>query len=344
MLKPKHCYANEEVYKYNLFLHKARIHSFALNPYSMTQVKFVMNSKETIDSDCEQENFFVFCNRDGKTRTMNRKDAESIIKFVDIINDPRIEDYADKLSRLNYHTVKGKASTREFISVMIAGNPANIIDTNVVSVLPNETGDAKRRQVFDDVLKRLKRIMRQFIDLDDAGTYDALTIPYTFGTGIFTFVPLNNKYSGWTANGGLRLQKVLVDGEWVNNHICFNYKGRDLLFYNRVRNVPGSSSLTEVVEGFITGLKTLVSEYEEYQGDVNYYVGSVRIDLSEDRKHFMEYVGGRGVGGDNYQGPFNTMIINVNSDAAPAASKVWFHYDPEFMKDLYNGLRYLVNL
>lgn len=344
MLKPKHCYANEEVYNYNVFLHKARIHAFALNPYNMTQVKFVMKSKETIELGCDQKNFFVFANRDGKTRTMYREDAESILKFIDLIKDPRIEDYSDKISRLHYHSVGENKSAREFISVMIAGNAANIVDTSIVSVQANEAGDVKRKQVFDDVVKRLKLIMRQFIDLDDAGTYDALTISYSFGTGIFTYYPLVNKHAGWTANGGLRLQKVLVDGEWVNNHICFNYKSKDLLFYTRARQTSDSSSLSEVVEGFIAGLKILVDAYYHYYDDVNRFVKAVPVSLSEDRKDFMEYVSGRGVGADNHDGPYRTMLVNINSDAAPGSSKTMFHYHPEFVKDLYNGLRFLVSL
>lgn len=344
MLKPKHCYANEEVYNYNLFLQTATVHAFALNPYNMTQVKFVMNNKETIANNCVQKNFFVFVNRIGKTRPMERADAKSILKFIDIIGDSRIEDYTDKISRLKYHTVKGDKSIKEFLSVVIAGVEENIIKSSAFSLLTEEKGDKIRKQEFNKILVRLKLIMQQFIDLDNAGIHEAPTIPYHFESGRFVVYPLVNKESSWTATGSLRLMKIAVAGEVVTGHICFNYKGKDLLFYSREKSIKSSSTLNEIVEGFISGLKNLVAEYNSFSGDINYFISSVPITLSEDRKHFMEYVGARGVANGDQEGAHQSMIVNVNSDAAPASSKVWFHYHPEFMQDLYNGLRYLVNL
>lgn len=339
MLKPKHCYANEEVYNYNLFLHTATIRSYALNPQAMTQVRFILRNEKTRELDCDKRDRFFFLNRDGKSKFFYVDDAKAILGFLDIIQHPDISDYTDPATRIKYRSLSDNGSKGEFITAFISNRDERIIDNSSVMAMM-----VIRKQVFTEMCERLKAIMTEFIEVIDHDIPLEGSLSSHFAIGRFTVLPLNNKQNGWMTRSSLRLQVIDRNQEELKNSICLNYQGKDVLFYSRDSHIEGSSSLSEVVEGFIAGFKNLVNEYHNHYDDINYYIGAIPVTLSEDRKNFMEYVGGRGVGGDNHEGTYRTMIVNVNSDAAPVSSKVNFHYHPEFMDDLYNGLRFLVNL
>lgn len=344
MLKPKHCYSDEATYNYHLFLHTATVRAYALNPHSMTQVKFILRNEKTRELICDKRDRFFFVNREGRSRFFYADDAKSILQFLEIIKHPDISDYVDPISRVKYRSLEG-GNKGEWITALIGNNDERIIDSGSVKPARRTLEGIKTRErAFVDMCVRLKEILEQFIEVTDHDFTLENTLPYHFANERMTVLPLINKQNGWMTSSSLRLQVIKREDEELKNSICLNYKGKDILFYSRDKSIESSSSLSEVVEGFITGLKTLVDDYHNHNDDANFFIKAIPVPLSEDRKYFMEYVAGRGVGGDGHDGPYRTMIVNVNSDAAPGSSKTHFHYHPEFMEDLYSGLRFLVNL
>lgn len=333
MLKPRHCYSSEDAFNNALFNNCADVHAYALSANKRTQVKFLINNEKT--AVCNKENKFFIISDSGRSHLLNKENAEQLLEFISIIRDTRIETY--QCLGFVYDTSPSKRMTHRSIRVSLGRITDKVIDNDNLPINQLKEDPTYANRVWDGYLDRFEAILKEFVSLCEGKSSD---ITYWFFNDRFLMVPLNNDHNGPFKHFSLRLQ-------WVKdnkiNNIALQCGDKTVLFYE-VTYVEGSSTLNEVIEGFIDSLYRLVDKYDAARGGgVIGFIESVPVNLSEDRKHFMEYVGGRGVSSDGHDNTYYSMIVNVNSDAAPAWSKTYFYYEKQFLNDLIDGLRFLVN-
>lgn len=338
MLKARHCYANENAFNAAKFRELATVSAYALHPGLRTQVKFLIGNKETEETGGDNR-FFIMDDK-IRSKAFFRADAEALLKFIDIIRDDRIETY--QCGDLVYDTkqTKNALSDNKYTRRYIRGTFSNFgfVLVNNENITPAAIKDDP---TLPDVswkqsLDRFEEILKAFIDACDGKKTEAN--PW-FVQGRFLMLPLHNKHNGAFKPHSLRLNWVLTGRP---NHIAFQAGEKTVLFY--AINKDDTSSLEEVIEGFIDSLYRLIDAFNSSPvSEDQMFIKAIPVKLSKDREAFMEYVGGRETGGENHEGNYRGMIVNVNSDAAPAWSKVHFNYNHDFVCDLVDGLRFLTS-
>ncbi|AEV89726.1 hypothetical protein OBP_289 [Pseudomonas phage OBP] len=328
MLKARHCYATETAFHNALFREKATAHVFALNPAGRVQVKFLIGNEETAVTG--RENVFFIIDSADRNRMFNLRDAKNILDLIAIIRDKRVSTYQG--AGLVYDTSVGGKYIRRYLRTSHQQAHESIISNDGMVPLDLKNDPKFAEKHWEESLNRFEEIIREFINVCDG---KKVSINKWFRQRRYMMLPLHNAFNGPFKVHSLRLN-------WTQdmrvNNIAFQVGEKTVLFY--ALHKENTSSLTDVTEGFIDAIYRILDEYKVFVDDDDMFVSSTPVILSDDRKHFMEYVGGRGVGGDSYEGGFRTIILNVNSDASPAWSKIHFHYEPNFICDLVDGLRF----
>lgn len=333
MLKPRHCYANEQVYNYNLFLDRATAIPFALDPSLMTQVKFILNNEET--EELKLRSRFIIQNQTERTNYLYVDDAKELLAFIDLIRDPRITTLNSPKEKFRYSTGPSLDRPAKFCNLhaKIGDRFERIIGISEVSNKDYQENRNIRNEHFINVLDRFESILRLFIGVVEENK--APVLDRHFQQGRFCMIPLNNKWNGPHKSHFLRLN-------WTQkkepNNIMFSVDNKAMLFYGF--HSENSWRTEEVVSAFIEELENLTNDYLSFNEENAMFMKARKVYAGADRADLMEYVSGRGVGS---AAGARTMIININSDAAPIWSKVAFRYEKDFMTDLYAGLRFLTN-
>lgn len=331
MLKSKDSYANNEVYEYNRFMELATVRSYVLSPSKRTQVKFLLNNKDV--EELNQKPRFLIITPEGRSRTFYYDGAKLLLGFINTVRTMKSGTLELAGGAVTFMV---KNETAYVITAVVGGNDERIIEVNNLSKVDSQVNPNHRRDELNKSLDRFEAIVQAFIDMVDGKEND--TVPY-FEQGRWLMYPLHNTHTSINGNNYLRLN-------WSDtgkvNKIRFSNKGKDCLFYSPSKE--NTSSLSEISEGFIDGIYRLVDEFDKVPySELDSFRKALPVILSDDRKEFMEYVGGRGISATNYEGEHRVLIINVNSDAAPYYSKTMFHYDKQFVNDLIDGLRFLYN-
>lgn len=327
MLKARHCYSNENAFHNALFREKATIHSFALNPGHRVQVKFLIANEETAVTG--RESIFYILDDKYRSRAFTLRDAENLLNFIAVVRDRRVSTYQE--AGMVYDTSVGGNYTRRYIRSNHQQGYESIISNDNIAPVDIKNDPEYADKHWEQSLNRFEDIIKEFINVCSG---KVPVISSWFVQGRFLMFPLNNRFNGVFKTHCLRLNWTR---EKKLNHLAFQSGANTVLFYGL--NKDNTSSLTEVCEGFIDGMYRMVDAYKAHNDDMDMFIGSTPVILSEDRKHFMEYVGARGVGGESFDGAFRSIIISINSDASPAWSKVHFHYNHEFLCDLVDGIR-----
>lgn len=333
MLKPRCTYPSKETYDYAFFKENATVHTFALNPALHIQIKFLLNN-EKVDH-LKLRNRFIICNEDGSSRMMFKKDAEEILELLEVIKNPLVKQYQTKTEQIRFNDNSTNEIKKPFISALIKGEDVKICSWFTGSIKDREQDPELAGKEFGVLTTRLEEILKGFLSHCEG---KPIAIESYFAYGRYMFLPLSNKGTDVTVPHYLRLN--LTEEGKVNN-ICLGVKGRNILFYQL--NKDYTSSLKEICEGFIDGIYRIIDDFDNTtREDIHDFIISYPVHLSDDRKHFMEYVSARGmVVTDGENGQKASMLIQMNSDAAPASSKTMLRYDYQFICDLIDGLRFM---
>jgi hypothetical protein len=342
MLKPKHCYAREETFNRQQFLYEATVLCYAIDIPRQIQVRFILNNDKTRTFGTQYDNGLVFMDTEKRSVVFTRSEVENMITGIEIIRNKGVSGYNDTLQ---YSTgLTGRGEIQRQLHIKLGGVLTLIADStphpNNVS-LNKEKNQQLKDDAFYKVIDRLDTVLKQFIKFDNGESWSG-ELDFHVSTDNAVMVPLYNKYMGYATPSFLRLSYVTINGEKVKNHIAFCYKGRTVLFYKL--NKPDTSSLRKIIDGFIEAMRDAMSAYEKHPGDNGEFISSIPVELSEDRKHFMEYVGVRGLNVELADPASKPMIMMINSDAGPGSSKVVFHTDRSFLNSVEKGLHFLTSL
>lgn len=332
MLKARSAYASQETFDYCFFKENATVQTFALNPALRIQIKFLFNNEKTAHTQIR--NRFVICNEDSSSRMMFKKDAEEILDLLEVIKNPLVKQYQTKNEQIRFDDIGNGSLEKPSLTVLMKGEDVRICSWNTGSISDRENNPEMVGKEFGALVDRLTEILKAFLDHNEG---KPITIENHFAYGRYMFLPLSNKGTDVTAPHYLRLNWT---GENRVNNICLSAKGRNILFYSL--NKENTSTLPEICEGFIDALYRVVDDFNKVtEADIDTFISTYSVQLSEDRKHFMEYVGARGMTVPNGDEPLKkSMLIQMNSDAAPASSKTMLRYDAQFVNDLIDGLRF----
>lgn len=331
MLKSKESYPNNEVYEYNRFMELATVRSYALSPSKRTQVKFLLNNKDV--EELNQKPRFLIITPEGRSRAFYYNGAKLLLGFINTVRTME-SGTLELAGGVVAFTVRNDSAY--VITAVIGGKDERIIEANNLSKIGLQANPNHRRDEFNKSLDRFEAVIQAFIDIVDGKEND--TAPH-FEQGRWLMYPLHNAHVSVNGNNYLRLNWTAAGKA---NNILFSNKGKDCLFYSLSKE--DTSSLSEISEGFIDGIYQLVDEFDKSPHcELDSFRKAYPVVLGDDRKEFMEYVGGRGISSTNHEGEYRVLIVNVNSDAAPGYSKTMFHYDKQFVNDLIDGLRFLYN-
>lgn len=331
MLKARKYYATQEAYNYNLFLDRGTAIPFALDPFLITQVKFILNNDETKELNFKSR--FIIMTETERTDYLYVKDAKELLNFIDLIRDPRITNMDSPNNKFRYVTGPSSTLPVKFkkLYAKIGDRFEKIIGTQEVSSIDYRENRNIRNEYFSNKLDRFEAILRLFIEVVEDGKKPVLE--QHFQQGRYCLLPLNNKWSGPNKAHSLLLNWT---PEKVLNNIMLSVSGKAVRFYGFHNN--NSWKLSEVVGAFIDELDNLVTDYHNFDEERSMFLKARQVYAGDDRRGIMDYVSGRGVGSETGA---RTMIININSDAAPLCSKVAFYYEKDFITDLYEGLHFL---
>lgn len=332
MLKSRNSYASENAYQAALFRELCTVRSYTLSPGLRVQVKFLIENEKTAETG-HASRFFIISEKD-RSKAYYREDAITLLKFISVIRNRDVDSYQS--CGLVYEVIKRPKYISRVIKYTLSKDSGHVLTNEHIGLLEINDDPTYSETFWDQGLDRFKEILQTFIDVCDGKSTNTTE---WFRQGRFLMLPLHNSHSGPFKVHSLRLN--WTSNKKINN-LAFQCRDKSILFY--ALNKENTSSLKEITEGFIDSLYRLIDTFKNHNPvHVDSFVHSVPVILSEDRKHFMEYVGGRGVSGEDGPNSYKTMIVNVNSDAAPAWSKTYFHYNHDFVCDLIDGIRFLTD-
>lgn len=338
MLKPRRCYASAELFSRAFWRNYASVDMYALSPFHGTYVKFLYPNDTVKHLDDKPRFFFV--TKDGKSRDFYEQDAHDILSFIQIARDGNLKDLKTVGGMVEFDTApNGRA---KYLYVRVRGVLSKLY-SNVDIAVNREEAEEVQKGRWITLCNRMESIMQAFLMRAIADQPSTVTKSFTMSN--FTMIPLNNAHAGPDKRSYLRLQNR-SGAKWAS--INFNH---DDMCIHLSGSVQWSSHVTDVVESFIGGMENIIKDFHSHVskklGDKRFsdemYIGSKTLDINDIRSRFMEYVAGREAGGESHEGSYRSLLITLNSDVAPGGSKVWFHYHPIFMKDLFEGLRELAN-
>lgn len=335
MLKPRNNFATQKQFDSAFFREYATVSTYALDPYAGSYVVLLSNNDKV--KHLEFENRYFFITKDGKSKDYLGQDAldlHAAVKEYRELDRPGVKTRETNTGFEYQCAVNGFA---KFLYLNTNTSKLKLF-SNVTTAVARESAKEEYAARWTAYLDRLEEIMLavMFRCMND----EEHVVSSAFTMDSFTMIPVVNPHVGVNKYSSLRLQHK--KGSSVSS-INFNY-GKDCVHLSG--SVAWKAKLPVVVEAFISGLDEIIAEFKEYIAaetsfDRNMYIGSRMLVINEIRTKFMEYVFGREAGGVSHEGSYRALLLTMNSEVAPGGSKVFFHYHPQFMEDLYAGLRHL---